>query len=365
MKLKKLFIPILLIINIIISANLAFAQNITVTEDVTITVGGYNYTLLSTSNALDQLEVTSTSIVITTNLSSGTVTIKSADRINLGTPHNTFGIGLTTCQPGESVLIVQANQSLVRTVTITPPDPTATDFLCNIAAVGAGGGGGGGSPGVSIGSGSTNSGTGTDANKESKKIITSQDNSKSDKKTESADLFYYQLPEKNETGIKMVNNKPVKFPATGPNAGKVTKKTLMKNTENKSSYLLQFGAKVKKSDGKPYTGLVMGPKTIGIANNLPGIKLPKGYTILDRTEIQFDEPVKISGKFELKLSLPQSVLKSKNFNPKDKKRFKIYNYNTKSKKWKSAGLALVGKDKKSVYVKTSKYGFFILVDTKK
>lgn len=327
---KHQFLKFTGIISSLFLAQAVFAVGpIQFTEETTLEVNGINLTVEIPSEAVS-LTIDNTGLTVTTS-ADATFTVKQSQKLNMTT--NKASV-TQKCLDTFSRITVPIST----TVTINASTGGA---VCPSegAAVAAGGGGSGSSPSSAT---STSSASG----------------SKSDTQPE---LPYFQLPEKNETGIKLLSDKSVKFPTSG----KVTKKTLMKNTENKSSYLLQFGAKVKKSsDGKPYTGLVMGPRTIGIANNLPGIKLPKGSTILDRTEVQFEEPVKISGKFELKMPIPQEVAKKKNFNPKDKKRFKIYNYNTKSKKWKSAGLALVGKDKKNVYVKTSKYGFFILVDTK-
>lgn len=174
------------------------------------------------------------------------------------------------------------------------------------------------------------------------------------------ELPYYQLPEKNEKGTEVVNEKDVKFPSNG----KVTKKTFMKNNQNQSSYLLQFGAKVRTIKKKPYTGLVKGPKSVA-TEKVPAIKLPKGQKVVAAVQVEFEEMVKITGRFQLKIQLPESVLNAKNFDPKNRKRFRIFTYDEGKKKWMSAGSTLLAKDGKSVYVKTAKYGYFVIVDTGK
>jgi hypothetical protein len=146
----------------------------------------------------------------------------------------------------------------------------------------------------------------------------------------------------------------VKFPTSG----KVTKQVLMKNSGSGASYLLKLGTKVTSvGDKKAYAGLVSAPKKVAVAD-LPGLSANDAKKTLAAVEVRYDGAVKISGLFQLKMPLGMTANKNA-----DKKRFKIYYYDSAAQKWKSVTTKL-SKDLQSVYVNTAKYGYFMLVDKK-
>ena len=166
---------------------------------------------------------------------------------------------------------------------------------------------------------------------------------------------YVQLPEKNSKVSQTVVDKDVKFPSTG----RVTKKTMLRDTQSNSSYLLSYSARVKTVAGKLFTGLVNSPKEVA-QSNLPTKKMPKGVKFLRAVEVSYSEAVKINEKFQIKIGLPEDVTTNKS---KDKKRFKMYVWSGKT--WILVPGATLSNDGVGVYAKTQKYGIFLLVDTKK
>lgn len=117
-------------------AGITFAQvpNVTVADETAIYLEGVGRTvyLLTSSNALDEVRVNAggLSFTITTNLTSGTVKVRSNEGLNMGDTYNTLGTVLTSCDQNGSILTVQANINSVVTVTVTPPLPTDPKLLC-------------------------------------------------------------------------------------------------------------------------------------------------------------------------------------------------------------------------------------------
>lgn len=132
---------------------IASPANVTVSQDVQIYLSGINkyFTLQSTSNALNQIQIDSTgsSFTVTTHASTGTVNILSPDKLDMGGQYNNGNIPITLCDSNSSVLEIHANGVQAIAITVTP----SATAVC--AAGGGGGGGssssgGGGSLGVAV-----------------------------------------------------------------------------------------------------------------------------------------------------------------------------------------------------------------------
>lgn len=107
-----------------------YAANVTVSEDVTITLPaiGRNFTLSSTSDALDSVSVNTAgnAFTITTDLSTGSVTVISAEGVDMGGSNNSVGLALNSCNSSGSRLVVRANTTAAVVVTVTPPTALGT-----------------------------------------------------------------------------------------------------------------------------------------------------------------------------------------------------------------------------------------------
>mgnify|MGYP001564923510 CR=1 FL=1 len=132
MNLKKILsIFSIVLVGVLSGSSLVFAQNVTVSQDVTIYLSdiGRSFTLSSATNALDQLAVTGTTFAITTNLSTGTVVVRSTEGLNIGGANNSLGLALTSCNSAGSVLTIQATATAAVVVTVTPP--TTGTLICS------------------------------------------------------------------------------------------------------------------------------------------------------------------------------------------------------------------------------------------
>lgn len=301
----------------------AFAADIEWDANTTleITTPSVNLTILSGSKA---------SSFTTDGTATFTVNVNAGENFTVKTPSGSFtltssaGFAETCNSDGTRSMIIAAPSSGAVNTGITVAATTNTCNNVNVAGTSSGGGA------VSGGGGS-----GSSANNAS--------NTSSDSKSPAEKQTYVQLPTKNSPKSQTVTDLDVKF----PNNGKVTKPTVMKDGDSTITYTLAYGKKVKTMSGKPFKGKVMSPKALG-DNQIPS-GFPEGA--VSAVEIKYEEAVKISGKFELKMPVMEAGT------------YKIFYYNTKTKKWASAGTTKLSKDKKSAYVKTDKHGIFVLVKT--
>lgn len=139
----KKYLAILVGLLLMVPAS-AMAQNVTVSEDVTIyleAIGKY-FNLKSTSSALDQIVVNSTgsNFTITTNLSTGTVTITSTIGVDMGGSLNSSNLAITCdTSTSTSTLVITANTTAALNVIVTP-----TGSICSPTVSSPSGGPGGG-----------------------------------------------------------------------------------------------------------------------------------------------------------------------------------------------------------------------------
>lgn len=125
---KKILLSILSLILLLTQPVLG--ANITVSDNVTINLSGLgrSFTLLTTSEALDQIEVNTaaTAFTITTNLSTGIVAIKSDNGIDMLTGIAGAGTSASQSCNNTSTLTIQASLSTTYTIVVTP-----TGALCS------------------------------------------------------------------------------------------------------------------------------------------------------------------------------------------------------------------------------------------
>lgn len=138
MIIKKRIILFILSLALLLVPSALFAQNVVVSEDFQVSLPGIGrtFTILNTSDALNELVVNTAgnAFTITTNLSTGTVKVKSTEGVDIGRSNNTpLGLVLTSCDSGGSLLTVQANATLAVVVTITPP--TVEPIICSAASI--------------------------------------------------------------------------------------------------------------------------------------------------------------------------------------------------------------------------------------
>ncbi len=270
----------------------------------------------------------STATSITTTTTDMTVVIGTGESLTVSSSTskviNSSPSATSSCLPSEFQVVL----SVAGTYTLTP---TAT--TCQINSGSSGGGSSGGS------SGPTTSTPGTTVTK-------TLDNTTE----KTGDQPYLQLPEADDANPVVGTDKNAKFPSSG----RVTQKTTLKNAAGDAFVLVQ-GVRVKKANGKKYTGFVTAPKSLSVDTLTAAVpahtKLPAG-TLLKAVTVVFDEQVKMNKSMQLKFSVPQVTKKTK---------FKVFYFNEKTKKWVSAGKAIIGADKNTVFVNTKAQGTFILL----
>lgn len=153
-KITALFI--LAFLGIAASLSVAIAANVTVSETTRIYLPSINkyFNILTTSNALDEVQVDTagTYFSIRTSLSTGRIEVSSPapDKLDIGGAYNSAGILLTSCDDTNGALLrIDANTTAARTVIVMPPASTQCSPV--VASTPDSNVGGGGGTGISSG----------------------------------------------------------------------------------------------------------------------------------------------------------------------------------------------------------------------
>jgi hypothetical protein len=302
-------------------ASTALAADATFQQDVTAAFTAGNCTIKSGSTA-NSVSIDGNVLILVQGASQD-FTIDCPTTVQLTTTPNVGEL----CVGGNRRYQQSSGQLLTTTFNAAAVTTACGSTTGNSGSGGGGGGGGGGSSGSTVTVSVTNSVTMANGTQP-----------------------YLQLPEADDANPVVGTDKNAKFPSSG----RVTQKTTLKNAAGDAFVLVQ-GVRVKKANGKKYTGFVTAPKSLSVDTLTAAVpahaKLPAG-TLLKAVTVVFDEQVKMDKSMQLKFSVPKVTKKTK---------FKVFYFNEKTKKWVSAGKAIIGADKNTVFVNTKAQGMFILL----